>query len=159
MPDASSELFPAEGALLADDQVDLEGGLRIDHVEEPARLQRTTGGRRVDVVAIREQGGHERVERVRSRVDDDVRVVRGSGPTVVAARHRAGDHVGNRQLLEAANETAPGVGRGSGHGCLLGLAKLLPAFYILPTARLRNAPRARQAAPKRLARGLLEQCQ
>jgi hypothetical protein len=76
----SVELLPAEGPLLAHDEVDLEGGARIDDVEREAATQGVPSTAGVDIVALRQQAAHELLELPRRRVDDDVRVVRQARP-------------------------------------------------------------------------------
>jgi hypothetical protein len=110
---APAELLATERPVLPDDEVDLEGGARIDDVELEAAPERVASPRAVDVVTGLEQAVHERVELLRGRIDDDVGVVGRPGSPVVAARHGAGDHVGNAQALQEPDEVeeSPLLGR------------------------------------------------
>lgn len=105
-PLASSELGLTEGTLLADDQVHLERGLRVDHVELTPVAQRIPSAVRVCVEAGLGQRGHETLERLACRLDHEVRVVGGAGTPVMTARERARHHVGDFERFEDLDDPA-----------------------------------------------------
>jgi hypothetical protein len=66
---ATAKFFAAERTVLADDQIDLAGMVRLDRVELPALLERGTGALCVDVEAcgaeiVYEEGRPDRARRV-----------------------------------------------------------------------------------------------
>ncbi len=97
------ELLSAERTVFSDDQVDLGGVLHIDDVELPPRDECLVGAPGVHVEPRIAQSANQDLEGFASGLDDDIRVVGRPRAAVVAARHRANDHVGNSEVLQKPN--------------------------------------------------------